>query len=235
MSSPDRRLVAAVREALATVDCPENAAAQQRYMRSALPFHGITSPELRRLLRPVLDGHRVPDRATWEATARELWDEVRYREEWYATLALLRHRYYRAWRDADLLPLLLHLVRSGAWWDVVDVIASHLVGDVLAAERERVTPQVRAWAVDDDLWVRRTAVLSQLRHGAATDTALLAEVLDANLEGSPHGSEFFVRKAVGWSLRQYARTDPDWVRAYVADRGDRLSGLSRREALKHLS
>jgi 3-methyladenine DNA glycosylase AlkD len=93
---------------------------------------------------------------------------------------------------------------------------------------------MRADAVDPHLWVRRTAILAQLKHREATDLDLLTDVIDANLEGSLHGSDFFIRKAVGWALRQHARTDPDWVRAFVDSRGTRLSGLSRREALKHL-
>jgi 3-methyladenine DNA glycosylase AlkD len=227
-------LVTAVRQELSAAGDPDRAREQQRYMKSTLPFRGLTAPELRTLLRPVLDEHRIHDRGEWEHAARELWDGATYREEWYATLALLRHRFYRPWRDPESLDLALHLVRTGAWWDVVDEAAAHLVGGVLAGYRDRVTPWVDAWAEDEQLWVRRTAVLAQLRHGDRTDTALLARVLDANLEGSRHGSEFFIRKAVGWALRQYARTDEVWVRAYVAERRDRLSGLSRREALKHL-
>jgi 3-methyladenine DNA glycosylase AlkD len=108
------------------------------------------------------------------------------------------------------------------------------LGRILLAHRDTATPVVRSWSTADDLWLRRSAVLAQLGLREATDTDLLEAVLDANLEGSPFGREFFVRKAVGWALRQYARTDPEWVRAYVAARGERMSGLSRREALKHL-
>ena len=228
-------VAAAIRSALDGAGDPERAAGQQRYMKSSIPYRGLTSPELASLLRPLLDDHPLADRPSWEASARDLWDHVRYREEWYAALALLRHRRYRAWRaDPASLGLYEHLVRTGAWWDVVDVIAVHLVGDVLAAHRERVTPVVASWATSDHLWLRRTAVLAQLGDRAETDLGLLEAVLDANLEGSEHGSDFFVRKAVGWALRDLARTDPDWVRGYVAGRAGRLSGLSRREALKHL-
>ena len=84
------------------------------------------------------------------------------------------------------------------------------------------------------MWLRRTAVLCQLHRKDQVDVDLLRHALEANLEDSRHGREFFVRKAVGWALRQHARADPDWVRAFVAEHEDRLSGLSRREALKHL-
>jgi 3-methyladenine DNA glycosylase AlkD len=93
---------------------------------------------------------------------------------------------------------------------------------------------MRAWSLDDDLWVRRTAILCQLQRKDQTDVDLLRSALEANLEGSDFGSQFFIRKAVGWALRQHARTDPGWVRAFVADHEDRLSALSTREALKHL-
>jgi len=227
-------LVAAVRAALDRVGDEGRARDQQRYMKSRLPYRGLTSPQLRTLLRPVLAEHRIGHRGDWESAARELWEGARYREEWYATLGLIRHRYYRGWRDPALLPLCEHLVRTGAWWDVVDEIAAHLVGGVLADYRAEVTPTIRAWSQADHLWVRRTAMLSQLRHKSQTDADLLAEVLLANTDDSPFGRDFFIRKALGWALREYARTEPEWVRAFVAAHEDHLSGLTRREALKHL-
>jgi 3-methyladenine DNA glycosylase AlkD len=129
------------------------------------------------------------------------------------------------------LDLYRHLIVTGAWWDLVDEIASHLVGGVLASYRPDVTPLMRAWAVDEDLWLRRTAVLSQLRHKADTDLQLLTLAIEANVDDP----SFWLRKAIGWALREYARTDPAWVRAEVSRLDGRLSGLSRREALKHLA
>jgi 3-methyladenine DNA glycosylase AlkD len=227
--------VGAVRAALAEVGDPARAAQQQAYMKSALPYVGLAAPQLRALLRPLLAEERFIDRGSWEAAVRELWDDATHREEWYAAVELLRHRAYRQWLDPDLVPLLGHLVRSGAWWDVVDEVATHPVGDVLLGYRSEVTPVMDAWSVDpDSLWVRRTAMLSQMRHAGETDTDLLDRVLVANLDDTAYGRDFFVRKALGWALRQYARTDPEWVRAWVRAHDDRLSGLSRREALKHL-
>jgi 3-methyladenine DNA glycosylase AlkD len=231
--SADRGLLEVVRSVLAGSGDPERARQQQAYMRSALPYRGLSAPELRTLLRPLLAQHRLDDPGTWRDTAQTLWDEATHREEWYAAIALLRHRHYRAWLDADLLPLLRHLVTTGAWWDVVDEIAGHLVGGVLASQRAAASPVVRRWASDvDSMWLRRTAILAQLRHRADTDTVLLGDVIDVNLCGSTYGSEFFVRKAIGWALREHSRTDAVWVRAYVAERGELLSPLSRREALR---
>jgi 3-methyladenine DNA glycosylase AlkD len=228
MTTP--RLLAAIRADLEAAGDPERAAQQQAYMKSEMPFHGVSSPELKRVLRPHLAAYAPADRATWERDVREVWDGADHREERYAAIALARHRVARPWQDPDTLPLHHHLVVTGAWWDLVDVVAAHLVGGVLRGHRGATTPVVRGWARDDDLWPRRTAVLAQLRHREDTDTALLAEVVEANLDDP----SFWLRKAIGWALREHARTDPDWVRERVATWGDRLSGLSRREALKHL-
>jgi len=225
-------LVRAVRTALAAAGDPERARAQQAYMKSEVPFHGISSPDLKALLRPVLadPAHRMASREEWDATVRELWDGASYREERYAALALTGHRTCRGWQDPQALPLYEHLVTTGAWWDLVDPVASDRVGPILLRFPDQVTPLVRRWAVADDLWLRRTAILSQLKARERTDTTLLRDCVEPNLGDS----SFWIRKAIGWALRSYARTDPAWVRAEVERCGSRLSGLSRRGALKHL-
>ena len=236
-SAPDSALVAAVRAALAGAGDPVRAAGQQAYMKSAMPYRGITSPELRALLRPLLaDAASSPaSRAAWEADVRALWDDAAHREERYAAIALTGHPLARGWQDPAALDLYRHLVVSGAWWDYVDVVAADRVGPILLRHRPIVTPLLRADAVDGDLWVRRSRPSWRSSSTARRPTStLLADVIDANLEESLHGREFFIRKAIGWALRQHARVDPEWVRGFVESRGDRLSGLSRREALKHL-
>jgi 3-methyladenine DNA glycosylase AlkD len=236
--SGPRTLVTAIRDALAdpAVGDPERAVAQRAYMKSPMPFRGLGKPELTVLLRPLLgDRALVPHtREEWSDAVRDLVDHATHREEWYAALAVAGHRVARPWQDPDTLALYRHVVTSTCWWDIVDPVAADFIGPILLSHRDVVTPLVRADAVDPHLWVRRTAILAQLKHRAATDVGLLADVLDANLEGSLHGKDFFIRKAVGWALRQHARVDADWVREYVDSRASRLSGLSRREALKHL-
>lgn len=226
----DRALLERLRAELSAAGDPVRATAQRAYMKSAMPFHGLDAPELRALLRPHLAAYSPASRAAWDATVRGLWDGATHREERYAALAFARHRRARGWQNVDALDLYRHLVVTGAWWDLVDEAASHLVGGVLAGHRADATPVIGAWARDDDPWLRRTAVLAQLRHKGDTDLALLADVIGANLDDG----SFWLRKAIGWALREHARTDPDWVRERVAAWGDRLSPLSRREALKHL-
>ena len=216
-----------IREALAAHADPERAAAQQAYMRSKMPFYGLPMSVVRREVRRAVQAPVTP------SDVRLLWDEATHREERYAAITLLRHRVSREWAhdpSPETLDLLRHLITTGAWWDLVDEIASHCVGDLLRAHPDLMTPVLRGWSREPDLWLRRTAIISQLRSGDATDLDLLTFAI----EGSVDDPDFFARKAIGWALRQHARSDPAWVRAYVDANRDRLSPLSVREALKHL-
>ncbi|NOJ58741.1 DNA alkylation repair protein [Arthrobacter sp. 260] len=227
-------LVAAVRERLQSVADPLKAPRMQAYMKSEMPYLGVQSQPLRVACREVFAGHPLPDRPQWEWAVRHLWDEASHREERYAAIALMSHRLYGTYQDMQTLALYRHLVETGAWWDFIDVIASHGVGPILRANPQDVTPLMRSWGRDGHLWVRRTAILCQLSSKNATDTDLLADVVGENLADSRYGNEFFIRKAIGWALREYAKTDPDWVLDFVRRNERGLSPLSRREALKHL-
>lgn len=231
---PVEALLTELRRRLAAAADPDRAEGMRAYMKSEMPFRGVSARPLSRICREVYSEHRLPDRGSWERAVRLLWDTATYREERYAALALCEQRAYLGYQDVATLDLYHHLVVTGAWWDLVDRLASHQVGRILGLDRASVSPAVRAWAREDDLWVRRTAVLCQLGSKADTDTDLLGDVLVANLQGSPYGRDFFIRKAVGWALREYAKTDPAWVREFVAAHDADLSGLSKREALKRL-
>ena len=153
-------------------------------MKSAMPYFGLPSPRLKAELKPLLRDWQPADDGQWAATVRTLWDEATHREEWYAAIAVARHRRARAWLEPASLDLWEHLIVTGAWWDVVDDVATHLVGDVLAGHRSAATPVVRAWATDDDLWLRRTAVICQIGHKADTDVELLRHAIEANVDDS---------------------------------------------------
>ena len=227
---PLDELRARLRAALSAAGDPERARAQQAYMKSEMPYYGVSSPELKVLLRPLLAEFKPASRGVWEETVRALWDGATHREERYAAIAYAQHRVAKKWQDADTLDLYRHLIVTGAWWDTGDVVAGDLVGPVLGSYRRKTTPTMREWAVGDDPWLRRAAVLCQLKHGADTDLDLLSYAIEANIDDT----SIWLRKAIGWALRQYGRTDPEWVRSEVELLGPRLSGLSRREALKHL-
>ena len=122
----------------------------QAYMKSEMPFHGVPAPLVRRVVRAAVDAHPIADQPTWAGTVRALWDRASHREERYAALGLAGHRRYRAYLDPQVLPLLEHLVRTGAWWDLVDDVATHLVGALLLGHHDAAAPVVLAWSRADD-------------------------------------------------------------------------------------
>ena len=203
----------------------------QAYMKSAMACHGVQKPARLAALRPMLRGHTLPDRVSWDATVRALWDGASFREERYAAIDLARHRAYSAWAtDVRSMDLYEHLIVTGAWWDYVDDVAIRLVGPALRAHRAEVTPMVLGWARNRDRWRRRAAVICQIGARDDTDTALLTACIRDNVGDT----DFFLRKAIGWALREHAKTNPDWVRTFVATHRDRLSPLSIREATRRL-
>lgn len=222
-------LVAAVRSGLAELADPAKAPGMRQYMKSEMPFLGVASPERRALGRRLFAEHPLSDGDRWRAAVLTLWREARYREERYLAVDLTGAHSYAGWQTPAELPLYEELIVTGAWWDYVDELAGNRVGPLLRAHPTRLTPVLRGWATDSDLWKRRTSIICQLGSKEATDTALLTDCVDANVADR----DFFIRKAIGWALRQYARTAPDWVRAFV-DAHPELSPLSRREATKHL-
>jgi 3-methyladenine DNA glycosylase AlkD len=223
-------LTITIRSALAAAGDPARASQQQAYMKSAMPYRGVTLPEVRRIAKAALQDHPLRDQPDLVAAVSALWDDAEYREERYAALTVLQVPKHRSWRDLTLLPLYEHLVITGRWWDFVDDLASHSIGELLRTHRAEVAPVMRAWASDDDLWRRRAALVCQVGAKSDTDPELLADIITAAVVER----DFFVRKGIGWALRDYARTDSDWVRAFVAEHADQLSPLSIREATKHL-
>ncbi len=206
-------------------------------MKSALPFFGVASTPMRELARQAIDRHPLRSFEAWRDTILALWREATHREERYVALEVAAHRRYREYRTREALALYEELIVTGAWWDLVDATA-HLLRNLVREEHDWMAEQMRAWALDPNLWKRRAAIISQLGLKAGTDWELLRDCIEANLEDRPRresiGEAFWIRKAIGWSLREYGKAAPEVVRAYVEELGPRLSGLSRREALKHL-
>lgn len=223
-------LIQAVRSGLADLADPARAPGMRRYMRSEMPFRGVPAPARTQLATRVFTEHPLRDADTWVATAVDLWRNSTYREERHVALDLLGHRAYACWRQPDLLPVYRELIVTGAWWDYVDEIATHHIGPLLRGSPRAVTPSVRGWALDPDRWLRRAAIICQVGSKQDTDPVLLATCIQANIDDQ----DFFLRKAIGWALRAYARTSPDWVAEFVATHPT-LSPLSRKEATKHLA
>jgi 3-methyladenine DNA glycosylase AlkD len=224
-------LVKAVRVELARQADPVRAPQMQAYMKSEMPYRGVPAPLLRTIGQRLFDEHSLASAEEWQATVRELWHRASFREERYLALGLLGDRLYRSFRTLQALPLYEELIVSGAWWDLVDGIATHRLGELYRLDAQATASAMLAWSSDASLWKRRSAILSQIKRKRETHFELLAACIDPNLDDR----EFFIRKAIGWALREHAKVDPDAVVAYVAANEARLSGLSRREALKHVA
>jgi 3-methyladenine DNA glycosylase AlkD len=227
---PSSALVRAVGRALREAGDPARAAGAQAYMKSAMPFRGVTAPAQRAVYRRIFAAHVLPDAAAWRSTALALWREARYREERYAAIELTGAAQYKAFQALDALPMYEEMIVTGAWWDYVDTIAARRLGPLLSAHPAPVGRLMRRWSRDEDMWRRRSAILCQLTFKARTDLDLLYACIEPNLDDR----EFFIRKAIGWALRSYAWTDPREVARYVRAKEARMSGLTRREALKNI-
>jgi 3-methyladenine DNA glycosylase AlkD len=207
----------------------EKASGMQAYMKSAMPYYGINLPEVRALSKEVFAEEPITSCHQWQSALLDLWRNARYREERYAALELLSLRRHRDCWTPQLMPMLEEMIISGAWWDLVDALAP-VVGELLRKYPREIRPVMRAWSTDPNQWKRRVSIICQLSFKRETDL----ELLYANIEANLADRDFFIRKAIGWALRQYAWTDPKEVARYVAAHESQLSGLSRREALKNI-
>jgi 3-methyladenine DNA glycosylase AlkD len=226
-----QKLIRALRKALRELADPSKAPLMQAYMKSAMPYLGIQAVPFRKAAKAVLAAHPLNSFEEWRDTGLELWRGARYREERYAVIELVGHRSYQKFRTLDALPLYEEMITSGAWWDYVDSIASHRLGELLRRYPKELPAILRDWAVSDDLWKRRSAILAQLGFKGDTDLKLLYDCMRPSLDRP----EFFLRKAIGWALRQHAWTDPKEVVRFVKAHEKQLSPLSKREALKNVS
>jgi 3-methyladenine DNA glycosylase AlkD len=194
-----------------------------------MPYLGVPAPLLRKACKKVFAEFPLPTAAAWQTAVLTLWRGARHREERYAAIELTGDRRARPFQAMATLPMYEEMIVTGAWWDYVDGIASHRLGDLLAQHPKDMKKKMLAWSRSDDLWKRRSSIICQLGHKERTDLDLLYACIEPSIDSR----EFFLRKAIGWALRAYAWTDSREVVRYVKENESRLSGLSRREALKN--
>ena len=228
MSAAD--LAGAVRSALRRVADPAKAAPMQAYAKSSMPYLEVTAVPLRKACRELFADLELPTAAAWRRAVLALWRGARFREERYCAIELAGVRRFDRFQDMAALPMYEEMIVTGAWWDYVDGIAGHRLGTLLRRFPREMRKAMLAWSRSDDLWKRRSAILCQLTFKKDTDLGLLYATIEPALDSKA----FFLRKAIGWALRQYAWTDPKEVRRYVREHERQLSPLSKREALKNL-
>jgi 3-methyladenine DNA glycosylase AlkD len=212
---------------LRSVATPERAGAEKRYLKSDLEFLGATVWQIRAAVRDLSAGQAI-DHGGLVELVDELWSEPVHERRMAAVVVL--DRFARSLTGDDL-ALLERLVRESRTWALVDALAGDVIGRLVEADPSGVSPHLDRWSADADFWVRRASLLAELRpirHGAPLDRFL------ARAEGMLEEKEFFIRKAIGWVLREAAKKRPDEVAAWLAPRTHRASGVTMREAVKYL-
>lgn len=218
---------AALRRAFTEHANEERALGAAAYMRDQFPFFGIDAPTRRRLTREVRQTLGLP--LSVLDVADLCWVDAEREMQYAACDILAQPAVLRSLTPTDI-PHLQRLVTMKSWWDTVDVLAPTIIGGILRPYPDLVRDHARAWIESDNIWLQRTAILVQLKYREQTDFDLLTECVLRRASST----EFFVRKGAGWALRQYAYTAPDLVRAFVDQHSHNLSGLTLREARKHL-
>jgi 3-methyladenine DNA glycosylase AlkD len=212
-------------EALLAHASPEVALGQQKYMRDQFLFVGVKTPARREALRQVIGQEGMPEQPL--AVAQLLWDKTE-REFQYCAIDLLLRNSKRN-EQTENLVFYERLVTTKSWWDTVDALAQ-VVGQHLAKFPEKRAEASKAWLESGNVWLIRTAVIFQLSYKKLTDEDLLFR----NIRQAAHHPDFFVRKGIGWALREYAKVRPEATRAFVAAHRGVLSPLSQREALRRI-
>ena len=212
---------------------PDKAGPMQAYMKSPMPFWGVEAPALRLAVAAVAAQHPVVDGQVLLETVCELWQQATRREERYAALDLLRRPALRQLMDLRWLPVLHELILSGPWWDHNDEISGQALPWLLQRYPQQVKPVLRRWAHSDQLWLRRAAMLSQRGlKPEQFDADLLYDCILPSTGSSAMAVDFFIRKGMGWALRERSYAAPDVVQAFCDEYRTQLSPLTLREALR---
>lgn len=219
--------VIAVQSQFQTASNPIASKAMAAYMKNHFPYLGISSPHRSSLLKPLLEKGICPSHSELPLICKQLWS-LPEREYTYAALSLLS-KMQRQLTPNDI-DWICALITERSWWDSVDTLAGGILSAVVVKNPDCLWDQFAKHIESDNFWLNRTAIIVQLRCKHQTDTRFLETAILPHLANK----EFFLRKAIGWSLRQYARTNPQWVIDFVNQHSSQLSGLSKREALKHL-
>lgn len=204
---------------------PVQAAPMKKYMRDQFEYVGIKSPQFKALMQEFITANGMPPLNELDVILRELWS-LPQREFQYIGTSLLG-RSEKA-LPAKFIKTIEYMIVTKSWWDTVDTISGGPLGVHFRRFPEVKEKYLTKWRASENFWLRRTTILFQLNYKKETDFTLLCDIICENLDSK----EFFINKAIGWSLRQYGRVDPEAVKKFV--KATPLHPLSRREALKHL-
>lgn len=204
---------------------PANAAAMKLYLRDQFEFLGIKTPERRNIIKALKAQHGLPDFTEMPALIKVLWEKPE-REYQYAAIDLMQY-FHKQWTPDDI-HLLEYMITHKSWWDSVDGVISFVAGPWLKKFQDADAAITNQWCNSDNMWLQRAAITFQNGYKQHTNEALLYQYILQHA----HAKEFFIQKAIGWALREYSKTNPESVRAFVNRHP--LAPLSKREALKRI-
>lgn len=202
----------------------ENAVSMKKYLKDNFEFLGIKKPERSKLQKEYIK-EISKDQNINTDIVKKLW-EMDEREFQYLALDYLVKNKKKL--NKENINLIEYLIVTKSWWDTVDIIATHLVGQMCQTHKELIKEYIIKWSTSENMWLRRTAILFQLKYKENVDTKLLTQIIHYN----NLSKEFFINKAIGWMLREYSKTNPKWVKEFIDT--NELSRLSVREGSKYL-
>jgi 3-methyladenine DNA glycosylase AlkD len=206
---------------------PGKAVSMQAYLKTDMPFYGVQAKDRARIFREIKSRHAPADQAEYVELACALW-ELPHREEKYLAVAVAGG--FGRYVVPGSLPFYRRLIVEGAWWDLVDDVAVHIIRRLVLTYPDETWPTIDGWNEDENLWLRRTSIICQVGAKERTDQERLFRFCEARIGEK----DFFIRKAIGWALREYAKTKPEEVAGFVVAHRNELAGLSFREATKHI-
>ncbi len=224
MEENTRMLVKRLVDRLELISNEDIAAGQSAYMRNQFAFFGVKTPERKLIQKEFFQSQLLPPIEELDEVIQFLWDQPQ-RELQHTAMDLVE-KYHRRFRREDL-SLLEYMVSHKQWWDTIDTVATKLMGAYFKMYPSERVLAVDRWLKGDDFWLHRCGILFQLKYKRDTDTDLLARAILPVRQSN----EFFIQKAIGWVLREYRKTNPPWVDAFL--NAHDFKPLSRREALKH--
>ena len=202
---------------------PKIALEQKAYLRNQFEFYGLKANERRDIQKPFLIKQYLPKKSELDAVIKMLWKKLQ--RDFHYFSQELAYKYVNQLEKKDI-KLFEYMVTHKSWWDTVDFIANKLLGAYFKTYPEQKYKYVEKWLKSNNIWLQRSALLFQLKYKEDLDKELLSSTINSLL-GS---KEFFINKAIGWVLREYSRTNPEWVLEFVNK--TELSALSNREAKK---
>lgn len=202
----------------------ENAVKMAKYMRNMFQFYGLPTPKRKQIYKDFLKEEKTTMSIDWELLDKCYNDE--YREFQYFVMDyLISFQKFLTYED---VPKIKKYIKTKQWWDTIDGF-DRIIGNIAFTD-SRINDLMLAWSKDDDIWLRRIAIDHQLLRKEKTNTELLKQIIINNF-GS---DEFFINKAIGWSLRDYSKTNPQWVKNFIDKYRDRMDKLSIKEASKYI-